>query len=115
MKLTPLTIARTAGKLALSKKGFDVKILKLKNITSICDYFVIASGDVDVHVKAIAEAVDEGLLEKGINPWHREGVRGGKWILLDYVDVVVHIFQKSVREFYALEKLWGDAPVEDIK
>lgn len=115
MKQTPLAIARTVGKLALSKKGFDVKILKLKGITSICDYFVIISGDVDVHVRAIADAIDEGLLEKGVKPWHREGVQGGKWILLDYVDVVVHIFQKSVREFYALEKLWGDAPVEEMK
>lgn len=115
MKLTPLAIARTAGRLALSKKGYDVKILKLKSITSICDYFVIVSGDVDIHVKAIAEVINEGLLERGVKPWHREGTRGGRWILLDYVDVVVHIFQKSTREFYALEKLWGDAPVEEIK
>jgi ribosome-associated protein len=113
--LTPLAIARTAGKLALTKKGYDVKILKLKNLTSVCDYFVIISGDVDIHVKAIAEAIDEGLLDRNVRAWHREGIRGGKWILLDYVDVVVHVFQKSAREFYALEKLWGDAPVEEIK
>ena len=115
MKITPLALARMAGKLALTKKGFDVKILKLKNLSSICDYFVIVSGDVDIHVKAIAEAIDEGLKEKDIRPWHREGIQAGQWILLDYVDVVVHVFQKSVREFYALEKLWGDAPVEEIK
>jgi ribosome-associated protein len=115
LKQTPLSIARTAGKLALSKKGYDVKILKLKKISSICDYFVIVSGDVDIHVKAIAEAIDEGLLSKGVKPWHREGVSAGKWILLDYIDVVVHVFQKTVREFYALEKLWGDAPVEELK
>jgi ribosome-associated protein len=114
LKNTPLVIARAAGKLALSKKGYDIKILKLKSLSSVCDYFVIVSGDVDVQVKAIAEAIMEGLAEKGIKPWHREGVRGGKWILLDYVDVVVHIFQKSTREFYALERLWGDAPVEEI-
>jgi ribosome-associated protein len=115
LKITPLALARTAGKLALTKKGFDVRILKLKNISSICDYFVIVSGDVDVHVKAIAEAIDEGLKEKDIRPWHREGIQAGQWILLDYVDVVVHVFQKSVREFYALEKLWGDAPVEELE
>jgi ribosome-associated protein len=114
LKLTSLAIARIAGQLALSKKGFDVKILKLRNLTSICDYFVIVSGDVSVHVNAIAEAIDEGLLERGIKPWHREGFKGGKWILLDYVDVVIHIFQKQAREFYALEKLWGDAPVEEM-
>ncbi|MFH2037118.1 MAG: ribosome silencing factor [Candidatus Zixiibacteriota bacterium] len=115
MKQTPLVVARTAGKLALTKKGFDVKILNLKKISSVCDYFVIVSGDVDVHVKAIAKAIDEGLLEKDLKPWHSEGIKEGKWILLDYIDVVVHIFQKSVREFYALEKLWGDAPVEELK
>lgn len=115
MKLTPLVIARTAGKLALSKKGYDIKILKLKGISSICDYFVIASGDVDIHVKAIADAVYDGLREKGIKPWHREGVRGGNWILLDYVDVVVHVFQHATRDFYALEKLWGDAPLEVVE
>lgn len=114
MNLTPLSIARTAGKLALSKKGLDVKILKIKSISNICDYFVIVSGDVDVHVRAIADAIDEGLRLKGVRPWHREGMRSGNWILLDYVDVVVHIFQKSAREFYALEKLWGDAPVEEL-
>ena len=114
MKSTPLAIARAAGKLALSKKADDVKILKMKSISGICDYFVIASGDVDIHVKAIAEAIFDGLLEKGIRPWHREGMRGGKWALLDYVTVVVHIFDKSAREFYALEKLWGDAPVEKM-
>jgi ribosome-associated protein len=114
LKITPVFIARTAGKLALAKKGYDVKILKLKKVADFCDYFVIVSGDVDIHVKAIADAIDDGLLELGIKPWHREGARGGKWILLDYVDVVVHIFQKSSREFYALEKLWGDAPVEII-
>ncbi len=115
MKTTPLALARAAGKLALTKKAHDVKILKMKSLSSICDYFVIVSGDVDVHVNAIAETIHEGLLEKGIKPWHREGARGGRWILLDYVNVVVHIFEKSAREFYALEKLWGDAPVEVMK
>lgn len=113
-KLTALSLARTAGRLALSKKGFDVKILKLKTISSICDYFVIVSGGADVHVKAIANAIYDGLLEKGLKPYHREGMNKGSWVLLDYVDVVVHVFNESTRQFYALEKLWGDAPVEDL-
>jgi len=107
-------IAKRVGELAQSKKAFDIQILKLKNISSICDYFVIASGDVDVHVKAIAEAIMDGLRDDEIKPWHKEGLKSGQWILLDYVDVVVHIFQKSVRDFYALEKLWGDATKEEI-
>ncbi len=113
-KPSSLALARLAGRLALSKKGFDVKILKLKSLSSVCDYFVIASGDADVHVKAIATAVDEGMLEAGFRPTHREGINDGNWVLLDYLDVVVHIFYEPTRRFYALEKLWGDAPVEEL-
>ena len=115
MKTTPLTLARTAGKLALSKKGFDVRILKLKKISSVCDYFVICSGSVDIHVRAIADAVEDGLREKGIRPHHREGEPGASWIILDYFDVVVHVFTEDSRRFYAIEKLWGDAPAEVLE
>lgn len=113
-KLSSLALARKAGRLALSKKGFDVKILKLKTISSVCDYFVIASGDADIHVKAIGDAVLDGLREAGYKPYHTEGVKEGNWILLDYVDVVIHIFYENTRRFYALEKLWGDAPMEEL-
>jgi ribosome-associated protein len=112
LKVTPLALARAAGELALSKKGFDVRILKLKKISSVCDYFVICSGSVNIHVNAIADAIDDGLREKGIRPSHREGFAGATWVLLDYFDVVVHVFTEEARQFYALEKLWGDAPVE---
>jgi ribosome-associated protein len=108
-------LARLAGRLALSKKGFDVKILKLKSISSVCDYFVIVSGDADVHVKAIAQAIEDGLREDGHYPAHREGLGKGNWVLLDYLDVVVHVFHESTRRFYALERLWGDAAVEEMK
>lgn len=113
--LTPLELARKAGQLALSKKGFDVKILKMEKISSVCDFFVIASGEADVHVKAIGNAVYDGLMDEGFKPYHREGADSGNWVLLDYVDVVVHIFREPVRTFYALEKLWGDAPIEELK
>ena len=103
-----------AGRLALSKKGFEVKVMRVKGLSSVCDYFVIASGEADRHVKAIAQAVDEGLSKEGYKPNHREGVKEGNWILLDYIDVVVHIFHEPTRRFYALEKLWGDAPVEEL-
>jgi ribosome-associated protein len=112
--MTSLALARAAGRLALSKKGFDVKILKLKHISSICDYFVICSGSVNVHVKAIADAVEDGLRKKGVRPSHREGTDESAWLLLDYFDVVVHVFSGEARQFYALEKLWGDAPVEAL-
>lgn len=109
-----LSLARAAGRLALSKKGFDVRILKMRSISSICDYFVIVSGEADVHVKAIANGIDEELLKKGVKPYHREGFEKGNWVLLDYIDVVIHIFLEPTRQFYALEKLWGDAPVEEL-
>jgi ribosome-associated protein len=75
---------------------------------------VIASGEADVHVKAIARAVDDGLAKAGFKPYHREGMEEGNWVLLDFIDVVVHIFYEPTRRFYALEKLWGDVPVEKL-
>lgn len=110
-----LEMARKAGQIALAKRGFDVKVLKMDKISSICDYFVIVSGDVDVHVKAISNAIVDELMEDGLKPFHKEGLDSGNWVLLDYVDVVIHVFREPVRTFYALEKLWGDAPVEELK
>ena len=113
-KQSPLELARMAGCLALDKKGFDVRILKLKELSSVCDYFLIVSGEADLHVKAIAEAVKQGLREAGERPLHLEGMEEGNWVLLDYVDVIVHVFREPTRQFYALEKLWGDAPIEQL-
>ena len=109
-----LEVAHEAARLALSKKGFDVKILKLKDISSVCDYFVIVSGSADIQVKAIAHAILDGLRDSGIRPYHNEGLNDGNWVLLDFVDVVIHVFYEPTREFYSLEKLWGDAPVEKM-
>jgi ribosome-associated protein len=109
-----LDLARLAGKLALSKKAFDIRILRVQAVSSVCDYFVVASGAIDVQVKAIARAVEEGLREAGHRPHHIEGLDGGNWVLLDYVDVVIHVFYEPTRQFYALEKLWGDVPVEAL-
>jgi ribosome-associated protein len=113
--LSPQAVARKAGNLALSKKGFDVRILKLKAISSVCDFFVIISGDADIHNKAIGHEIVDGLREIGLKPYHKEGFEDGNWILLDYIDVVIHIFREPIRNFYSLEKLWGDAPVEILK
>lgn len=97
--------------LIFSKKGFDIRILDLRNLTPISDYFIICSADSDVQVRAIADEIDNRLHDEGIRLWHKEGYKGLNWVLLDYVDVVVHVFKKSAREFYNLERLWGDAPV----
>ncbi len=105
-------LAHKAGLLALAKKGYNVRILNLQDVSSVCDYFVIASGSVDIQVKAIARAIEDGLREEGVKPYRTEGKDRGNWIILDYIDVVVHVFLESTREFYGLERLWGDAPVE---
>jgi len=111
---TALDLARTAGRLALEKKAFDVKILNLIGLSSICDYFVIASGDADIQVRAIGRHIYDELAKQGYKPISREGVNEGNWVLLDYVDVIVHVFYEPTRRFYALEKLWGDAPIETL-
>ena len=107
-------MAQRAAKLALSKKANDIRILNLKKLSDVTDYFVICSGDVGQHVKAIADEITGTLKEKGIKPWHSEGYGNTNWIILDFIDVVVHIFQKDAREFYNLEGLWGDAPTDYI-
>jgi ribosome-associated protein len=97
--------------LIFSKKGYDVKILDLRTLTSITDYFIICTGDSDTQVKAIADEVDKQMRDEGVRSWHTEGYRSLSWVLIDFVDIVVHVFKKESREYYNLEKLWGDAPV----
>ena len=107
--------AKQVAELILSKKGYDIKILEIKKISSIADFFVICSADSDRQVKAIADEVDDKLRESGIKYIHREGYESLNWIILDYFDVMVHIFKAESRVFYNLEKLWGDAPVIEVK
>lgn len=114
MEITSRRLAHLAGEFALEKKAFDVKILDLRKLSSVCDFFVICSANVEVHAKAIADWIMENLQRRGIDFWHNEGYQACRWILLDYVDVVIHIFLPKVREFYALEKLWGDAKIEEL-
>jgi ribosome-associated protein len=108
-------LAERITALIFNKKGYDVKILDLKKLATFADYFVICSADSDTQVKAIADEIDKELRDEGIRYWHKEGYKALSWVLMDYVDVVVHIFKKEAREFYKLEKLWGDAHVQDVK
>lgn len=96
------------------KKAQDVISLEIGELTSIADYFVIGSGTSTTQVKAIADEIEEKMAEAGFNPAHREGYGGGMWILLDYSDVVCHVFYNETREFYGIERLWSDAPKLDI-
>jgi ribosome-associated protein len=105
----PSTVER-AAELALERKASDVVVLDLRGISSATDFFVLASGSSDVQVRAIADHIVEELKKDGERPGHVEGTRGGSWILIDYIDMVVHVFHHAARSFYQLETLWGDAP-----
>jgi len=112
---SPQEAARLCGRLALEKKGEEVAILDLRQVQIGCDFFVIISGKSETHVRALAEWVSEQVERLlGTRPWHVEGRTHGRWVLLDYVDWVVHIFHGETREYYRLDHLWGDAPVERL-
>jgi ribosome-associated protein len=101
-------------KAAIEKKALDPVLIELKEITSFTDYFLLLSGRSDRQVQAIAQAIEEALKKKGIRPLVQEGTLGGKWVLMDYEDVVVHIFLEPIRKFYDLEGLWIEAPRIDL-
>jgi len=98
----------------LEKKAGRLVILKVKEISSFADYFIICDGSSDRQVQAIAAAVQERMKKSGILPLGVEGESAGKWVLLDYADVIIHIFYQPVREFYDLERLWGDVPLMEV-
>ena len=107
-------LARAAARFTLTKRAEDVMVLDLRELDGVCDFFVIATGASEVQVRAIADAVEEGMAGRGLKPWHVEGYEARRWILLDYVDVVVHVFHVKAREYYLLDKLWGDARREVV-
>lgn len=113
--MTAKTLAKKIALLALTKKAGDVIILDLRKVTDMADFFVVCSGDSDTQVKAIADAITDGMELEGAAAWHREGLTERQWVLLDYVDVVAHVFHKEARKFYGIEKLWGDAKTETVE
>ncbi|HEU4584920.1 MAG TPA: ribosome silencing factor [Gemmatimonadaceae bacterium] len=112
---TTLAQAKRAADLCIDLKATDVALLDLTHISDATDYFVIASGSSDTHVRAIAEHVLEELRKEGVRAHHVEGLQQGRWVLLDYVDFVVHVFHPVLREFYQLERLWSDAKTVAIE
>ena len=109
MSLKSRDVALTAAEAALDKKALDIIILELGELTFIADYFVICSGESTTQVRAIAEFIEQELAPRGIRPLGREGLNFSHWVLLDYGDVIIHIFEKETRAYYGLEKLWMDA------
>jgi ribosome-associated protein len=108
--LSTLEIALLAAKAADDKKSFDILVLDLRGLTSIADYFVICSAGSTTQVDAIADGIGHALAQEGHKPSHIEGMPPSTWVLMDYGDVVVHIFDEHTRTYYSLERLWGDAP-----
>lgn len=108
-------LSQFIAELTLEKKAEQVIIMDLREITSITDYFVVCSGDSDLQVRAICDHITEQLEQKDIKIWHVEGYPAANWILMDLVDVVIHIFKPEVREYYSLERLWGDAKITKVE
>lgn len=102
-------LMKTAVKAADARKAINLQILHVEELTTLCDYFVICSGTSTPHMNAIYEEIDMKLSEAGIKPAAREGLGNPGWVLLDYGDVIVHIFNENSREFYSIERLWSDA------
>lgn len=102
--------AVSAARAAAAKQGTAIVILDVRELIVICDYFVIAGGTTERQVRTIEEEVERALRETGVKPVRREGQTEGRWVLLDYIDVVVHLFAEEEREYYDLERLWRDAP-----
>jgi ribosome-associated protein len=100
-----------AVRAALERNSRDAVVLDLRGISDVTDFFLILSGDSDTHTRAISENILDRMRESGFRPVGVEGSAGGRWILMDFVGLVVHVFLPAVREFYQLERLWGDAPL----
>ena len=110
--MTSHELALKAAELADGKKAKDIVVMKLSEVTDFVDFFVVCTAQSQTQIHAVVEAIQEGLAKDDMKVWSSEGRESRNWVLLDYVDVVVHVFLAETREFYALEKLWGDAPVE---
>lgn len=112
--LTAEQTVRLAAGAADAKHGRDILALHVRDLTSIADYFLLITAGSAAQVEAIYDAIDAALSAEGIEPLHVEGKGEGHWVLMDYADVIVHIFREESRAFYGLERLWGDAPRLDL-
>ncbi|MDR0197665.1 MAG: ribosome silencing factor [Oscillospiraceae bacterium] len=112
--MTDTEILQIAVRTLDEKLGKDIKVIRIRDVSSIANYFVLATGTSSTQVKTLADMVENKLSKSGTVPRRIEGYRGADWIVLDYIDVIVHIFYKDTREFYDLERLWQDGEAVDI-
>ena len=111
----PKTIAKKIVDLMLDKKASNVKIIYVEKLTSLTDVFVICSSDSSPQTRAITNHITDELRKHDLKPWHIEGYQHLKWVLIDYVNIVVHVFDKESRDYYNFESLWSDGKIESIK
>ena len=113
--MTPKEVAAIAAKALDNRKGVDISLLEITDVTTLADYFLICTGTSNTHVKSLCDAVEEALDQAGEPALRREGHRSGTWVLLDYGCLVVHVFTEETRQFYDLERLWSDAKRVDLE
>lgn len=115
MKKSPFEILNLIAQVIYDKKGINILALDVQGISSIADYVLIAEGNVDRHVCAIARAVIDELKQKGEHAVHVEGLKTGDWVVIDFAGIMVHLFMPGLREKYSLEKLWGESKIVDLE
>ena len=112
---TPKELALLAARALSDKKGREIRVLEISELTTLADYFVLASGSSNTQINALVDSVEKVLAEEADEqPLHREGYRGGTWVLLDYGCIAIHVFNQEAREFYGLERLWQDGKAVDL-
>ncbi|NQU68574.1 MAG: ribosome silencing factor [Candidatus Marinimicrobia bacterium] len=109
------TIALKISQLMLNKQAEDIKIMDVREVTPITNFFINCSSGSHPQTKALSDYINDELKKDGVKPWHIEGLENQEWILMDYVNIVVNIFSKKSREYYNLERLWGDAVITEVK
>lgn len=114
--LSPEALVERIAEIASDKKAIDIRILDVRGVVGYTDYFVICSGNTERQTKAIHDGIHQELkAEQGLLPRRVEGDREARWVLMDYLDAVIHIFTPQAREFYRLEQLWGEAPAREVE
>jgi len=111
----PVEELRRAAEAALERNAREPIVLDLRGLSDVTDYFLIATGDSDTHTRAISENIADRMREAGFRPVGIEGMNHGRWVLMDFVGLIVHVFLAPVRDFYRLERLWGDAPAYELE
>jgi ribosome-associated protein len=113
--MTSLELTKKIVQILDNKKADDIQVLKVDNLTIMADYFIIASTDNSTHVKSLVDEVEFQIKQDGVEPQHTEGYQYANWVILDYADVVVHVFHQETRGYYNLDRLWSDGKSIDVK